>query len=211
VLVHGLAIDQDGVALMLERQASLIVCPSSNQFLLDKLPDLSLLGSIEKIALGSDSPLTAKGDLLDEIRFAMRFCGLSASTAHRMVTTAPAMILRLANAEGSIQESGFADLIAVRDTGQHSADRLDTLSMNDVELVMIGGHVQLAAEAMLERLPFAAKQGLEALSIDGFIRWLRAPVKALLQKTEGVLGRGEVRLGCRKLLIPADMAAEYVN
>jgi hypothetical protein len=84
-----------------------------------------------------------------------------------MVTTSPAAILRLENAEGSIKESGLADLIAVRDTGQLSADRLDTLSMNDVELVMIGGRVQLASESMLERLPFAAKQGLEPLSIDG--------------------------------------------
>jgi hypothetical protein len=36
-------------------------------------------------------------------------------------------------------------------------------------------------------------------------------VKALLQKTEEVLGSGEVRLGHRKLFIPAGMVAEYVN
>jgi cytosine/adenosine deaminase-related metal-dependent hydrolase len=211
VLVHGLAIDHDGVALMRDRQASLIVCPSSNNFLFKQLPDISLLSKIEKIALGSDSPLTAEGDLLDEIRFAMRFCGISATAANHMVTTASAAVLRLGNAEGSIRESGMADLIAIRDTGQHSADRLQTLSMNDVQLVMIGGRVQLAAEAMLERLPSAVQRGLEPLSIDGSIRWLRAPVKALLQKTEEVLGSGEVRLGRRKLLIPAGMVAEYVN
>ena len=33
VLVHGLALDKAGVALMQAKQASLIVCPSSNQFL----------------------------------------------------------------------------------------------------------------------------------------------------------------------------------
>lgn len=211
VLVHGLALDQAAIALTRDRRASLIVCPSSNKFLFDKLPDIPTLSKIEKIALGSDSPLTAEGDLLDEIRFAMRHCGLSASTAHRMVTTTPATILRLANAEGSIKESGLADLIAIRDTGRHAADRLDTVSMTDVELVIVGGRVQLAAEAMLERLPFAATHGLEPLSIDGSIRWLRAPVKALLQKTEEVLGRGEVRLGSRKLLIPAGVVAEYVH
>lgn len=211
VLVHGLAIDRDGVALMRDRWASLIVCPSSNDFLFDTVPDLSLLSNIEKIALGSDSPLTAEGDLLDEIRFAMRFCRITVLAAHHMVTSAPAMILRLANAEGSIRESGLADLIAVRDTGQHFADRLDTLSMNDVELVMIGGRVQLAAEAMLERLPFAAIHGLEPLSIDGSVRWLRAPVRALLQKAEEILGIGEVRLGSRALAIPVGAVAEYVN
>jgi cytosine/adenosine deaminase-related metal-dependent hydrolase len=210
VLVHGLAIDQEGVALMRDRRASLIICPSSNDFLFGRVPDISTLSGIEKIALGSDSPLTAEGDLLDEIRFAMRSAKISASAAYHMVTTIPAAILRLGDAEGSIKEFGMGDLIAVRDTGQDPADRLETLSMNDVEFVMIGGRVHLVAEAILERLPFAAKQGLEPLSIDGSIRWLRAPVIALLQKSEEMLGKGEVRLGSRRVLIPAVVEAEHV-
>ena len=177
VLVHGLALDDEGVALMRERGASLIVCPSSNKFLFETLPDLALLNAIEKIAIGSDSPLTAAGDLLDEVRFAIRFAGIPPSTAYHMVTTAPAAILRLEDSEGSIKKFGFGDLIAVRDTGQDPEDRMQTLSMTDLELVMIGGSVQLASEAILKRLPLSATQGLEPLSIDGTIRWLRAPVR----------------------------------
>jgi cytosine/adenosine deaminase-related metal-dependent hydrolase len=210
VLVHGLGIDQEGVELMRDREASLIVCPSSNYFLFRTLPDISLLSRIEKIALGSDSPLTAEGDLLDETRFAMRFCSVSALAAYYMVTTGPAAILHLEDGEGFIKESGMSDLIAVRDTGQDPADRLETLSMSDVEFVMIGGSVQLASEAILERLPLTAKQGLEPLSIDGSIRWLRAPVSTLLQKAEAVLGKGEVRLGRRKVHVPAGVEAEHV-
>jgi len=209
VLVHGLAIDREGVELVRRRGASLIVCPSSNKFLFGRIPDISLLSRIEKIALGSDSPLTAEGDLLDEIRFALRFCRISASTAYQMVTTIPAAILRLRDAEGSIRESGMSDLIAVRDTGQDPADRLEMLSMNDVEFVMIGGSVQLASESIMERLPLAEKRGLEPLSIDRTIRWLRAPVSTLLQKTEEVLGKGEVRLGSRNVLAPASVEAEH--
>jgi hypothetical protein len=202
VLVHGLAIDHEGVALMRERRASLIVCPSSNNFLFGKLPDMSLLGKIDNVALGNDSPLTAEGDLLDEIRFAMHFCSISPQVAYRMVTEAPAAILRLGDAEGSIKVSGMGDLIAVRDTNQDAADRLQTLSMIDVEFVMIGGRVQLASEEIFERLPLPAKQGLEPLWIDGIIRWLRAPVKELFRKVEDILGTGEVRLGGRPVRIP---------
>jgi cytosine/adenosine deaminase-related metal-dependent hydrolase len=209
VLVHGLAIDREGVELVRHRAASLIVCPSSNNFLFGRIPDISLLNRIEKIALGSDSPLTSEGDLLDEIRFAMRFCGISASAAYQMVTTIPAAILRLGDAEGSIKESGKSDLIAVRDTGQDPADRLETLSMKDVEFVMIGGSIQLASEAVLEQLPLAAKQGLEPLLIDGSIRWLRAPVSTLFKKTEEVLGKGGVRLGSRNVFAPAGVEAEH--
>ena len=203
ILVHGLAIDDDGVALMRNRRASLIVCPSSNQFLFGVLPDLSVLGRIENVALGNDSPLTAQGDLLDEIRFAIRVCNISPQAAYRMVTEAPAAILRLEDGEGSIRKSRIGDLIAVRDTHHEAAANLATLSVNDVEFVMLGGRVQLASDAILERLPFSTREGLEPLSVDGTIRWLRAPVKALLRKTEEVLGTGEVRLGEKRVCIPA--------
>ncbi len=207
VLVHGLALDRDGVALLRDRRASLIVCPSSNKFLYGKVPDASLLSRIEKVALGSDSPLTAEGDLLDEVRFAVRFLEISPSAAFKMVTQAPASLLRLEDAEGSIRESGLSDLVAVRDTGQEPADMMETLSMTDIEFVTMRGRVLLASESVLKRLSFSTKQGLEPLSIDGTIRWLRAPVRALLQQTEAVLGRGAVRLGNRELLIPASVVA----
>jgi cytosine/adenosine deaminase-related metal-dependent hydrolase len=211
VLVHGLALDDSGVSLMRERRASLIICPSSNKFLFQRLPDISLLSRIENVALGSDSPLTAEGDLLDEVRFAMSCSGISSTSAYRMVTTTPAAILCLGDAQGTIKESGLGDLIAIRDTGQDPADRLQTLSMNDIEFVMIGGRVQLATESILERLPFAAKQDLEPISIDGFTRWLRVPVQTLLHGAEEVLGKGELRLGSRKICIPSALETVHAH
>jgi cytosine/adenosine deaminase-related metal-dependent hydrolase len=202
VLVHGLAIDDAAVALVRDRRVSLIVCPSSNQFLFEKLPDMALLGTIENVALGSDSPLTAEGDLLDEIRFAIRSCGIQSDAVYRMITAAPAAVLRLEDEEGSITVTGVGDFIAVRDTGQAAADRLKELSMHDVEFVMVRGCVQLASEMIMERLPSATMQGLEPLWIDGTVRWLRAPVKELLLKAEEVLGKGELRLGGKPVRIP---------
>ncbi|MGB6193099.1 MAG: amidohydrolase family protein [Terracidiphilus sp.] len=197
VLVHGLAVDVAGIKLMRERGVSLIVCPSSNNFLFGQLPDMALLGGVGNVALGNDSPLTAEGDLLDEMRFAMSSCGIASHAAYRMVTEAPAAMLRLEDGEGAIKVSGVGDLIGIRDTNQDVADRLRTLSMTDVEFVMIGGCVQLASDAILERLPHPARQGLEPLWIDGITRWLRAPVQELLRQTEAMLGAGEVRLGSR--------------
>lgn len=202
VLVHGLAIDAAGASLVRERRVSLIVCPSSNQFLFQQLPDMAVLGTIENVTLANDSPLTAEGDLLDEIRFAGRCCGIKPDAIYRMVTEAPAEVLRLENHEGSITRKGVGDLIAVRDTGQTAPNRLRELSLHDVELVLVGGCVQLTSNPMAERLPEAVMCGLEPLWIDGTIRWLRAPVKELLAKAEDALGKGEVRLGGRPLRIP---------
>jgi cytosine/adenosine deaminase-related metal-dependent hydrolase len=202
VLVHGLALDKAGIALMQKRQASLIVCPSSNQFLFGRIPDMELLGTMENIALGSDSPLTAAGDLLDEIRFAIETCGIPPDRAYRMVTGLPATILHLECGEGTLALLGPADLIAVRDTGDDAAERLRTLTMTDIELVIIRGRVQLASETVYKLLPPQVRHGLEPLWIDGSIRWLRVPVKELLRKAEAVLGFGEVRLGGRLIRWP---------
>jgi hypothetical protein len=194
---------------MRDRRASLIVCPASNNFLFQQVPDLATLAGIEKVALGSDSPLTAEGDLLDEIRFLRRYCGIPSAAAYEMVTTIPTAILRLNDGEGSIRESGIGDLIAIRDTGQEPAERLEELSMNDVELVVTGGQVRLAAETIYVTLPLAERRGMEALSIDGSIRWLRAPVKMLLRKTEEVLGEGQVRLGSRTVKLPVRAETQH--
>ena len=163
---------------------------------------MTLLSAIENLALGSDSPLTAEGDLLDEVRFAIRCCGIPTEVAYRMVTEAPAAILRMKNSEGTIRQSGVADLIAVRDIGENVADRLETLSTVDIEFVMLCGQVQLASEGIRERLPTWIKDGLEPLSIGGVVRWLRVPARELLRKTEEVLGAGQVRLGGKQVTIP---------
>lgn len=199
VLVHGLALDGAGIALMQKRYASLIVCPSSNQFLFGRVPDMELFGRVEKIALGSDSPLTAAGDFLDEIRFVIESCGIALDRLYRMVTETPAAILCLKDGEGTLDIHGSADLIAIRDTGEDAAERLPTLSMTDIELVMIRGEIQLASETVWKLLPPQLKHGLEALWIEGDVRWLRAPIKELLRKTEAVLGSSEVRLGGRSV------------
>ena len=202
VLVHGLAMDGAAVDLLEERGTSLIVCPSSNKFLFGELPNMSLFSPIKNVALGSDSPLTATGDLLDEIRFALKFCGIAPTKAYRMVTEDAANILKLKAGEGTIRVSGPADLIAIRDNGQDPADRLQTLSMADIEFVMVAGRVQLASEQVMERLPFQINEGLEPLVIDGILRWLRAPVGELLRQAEEVIGTGNVRFGGRRIGAP---------
>jgi cytosine/adenosine deaminase-related metal-dependent hydrolase/SAM-dependent methyltransferase len=203
VLVHGLTIDDEGAVLLERRGSSLILCPSSNQFLFATIPDMQRFAKLGHVALGSDSPLTADGDLLDEVRFTVRCCGIAPPIAYRMVTEEPAAILRLHKGEGAIKVGGGADLIAVRDPGCDGAEILRTLSSADVELVMIGGRVQLASEAILKRMPSAAIQGLEPLWVDGALRWLRAPIKDLITRAEEILGVGMVRLGGKSIRLPS--------
>lgn len=202
VLVHGLGLDRAGYELVRKRAATLVLCPSSNQFLFGTTPQERLFESEGRVALGSDSPLTAVGDLLDEARFAINVCRASAHSVYCMITRAPAEILRLSDGEGTIELFGTADLIAIRDTGDAPSARLRTLSVSDVELVMIRGRIHLASETIVNRLPAQVKDSLEPLYIDGVLRWLRAPIRELLATAERILGVGSVKLGGKSLSIP---------
>jgi ubiquinone/menaquinone biosynthesis C-methylase UbiE len=210
IMIHGLALDGRGAELLRSRGVSLIVCPSSNQFLFGELPSAEVLSTLDAIALGSDSPLTACGDLLDEIRFAAQHCGLSSRRVYSMVAELPAAMLRLPHYTASLRVSALCDAIAVRDRGLQPDETLCSLSSSDIELVLRHGRVFLASEKIFHRLPPPARHGLEPLSIAGTIRWLRAPISEMLRETEAVLGKDQVKLGGKQVQA-VDPNSEHVR
>lgn len=190
VVVHGLALDEKGMALVRESKAGLIWCPSSNVFLFERTLSTRVIESMPRLALGSDSPLTAVGDLLDELRFAGDLTQLRPDTMYHLVTRGPAQLLRLREGQGSLRPEGVADIIAVRDRGLSPAETLTSLSYRDVELVLIGGRPHLASDEVWRRLPHGARVGLQPIVVEDTLRWVRAPVEQLFQETEPHLPSG---------------------
>lgn len=197
VLVHGLACTGAEISLINRRGASLVVCPTSNRFLFAKTLSRELLASVERVALGSDSPITAAGDLLDEVRYLYACIGLDVNTIYGMVTSSPAEMLHLTDGQGRIVESGIADLIAVQSQQDTPARALSELTYADVELVLLAGRVQLASPDLYMRLPRDLRAGLDLLEVAGHRRWVRSPLKALFDAAEKVLGQGKVLIGGR--------------
>jgi cytosine/adenosine deaminase-related metal-dependent hydrolase/SAM-dependent methyltransferase len=198
VIVHGLGLNDAGFSLLNARQAALIWCPTSNVFLFGRTHDRHRIHSLHKAVLGSDSPLTAQGDLLDEVRFAHEATGVPAEDLYSMITTCSAQVLRLHKSEGSVHIGGVADCIAVRDSGLSPAQTLVSLSYRDVHLVLINGCVQLASPEMMVRLPRFATTGLRRLRIEENERWIRAPLHRLFAETRPRLP-GDILLGGRKI------------
>jgi len=198
VVIHGLGMRGNGRALLQASGARLIWCPSSNLFLFGESLGPDDIRQIRKVALGSDSSLTADGDLLDEVRCAHEICHTPTLQLYGLVTHRAARVLGLRNGEGTLRVGGTADLIAVKDTGAAAAEVLPLLSYRDVELVLLGGHVKLASNEMRRRLPPAVCQGLQPLWIEGITRWIRAPLDELFEETTRHLG-GEIFLGGREV------------
>lgn len=196
VIVHGTAFDAGGLDLLKSSGAALVWCPSSNHFLFDQTLAPVDVGSLPSKALGSDSPLTAAGDLLDEIRFASQL-GASPEMLFQLVTQSSNRVLRLKRGEGKIDPAGVADIVAVRDRGLSPADTLSSSSYSDVELVITGGVIRLASAAVKAGLPEPLGEGLELLVVDGLRRWVRGPIRELLELSREALGPNVTMCGRR--------------
>ena len=200
VLIHGLGLCPLGRELLRARGAGLIWCPSSNLFLFGKSMSPAEIRQFPRVCLASDSPLTAQGDLLDEVSCAHRFMDTPAIELYDYVTQQPARILASRNGEGTIRVGGAADLIAVRDAALTPAETLSTLSYREIELVLVAGRVQLASAEMKNRLPSGACKDLQPLSIEGLVRWVRAPLDWLFEETRARL-RGDIHLSGKRVCL----------
>lgn len=167
VLVHGVAIDKAGLDLVKKRGASLVWCPSSNHFTLGRSLSRDAFDSGIPIALGTDSALTATGDLVDEIQVARR--EVAAERLYGMVTDTAARILRLTDGEGAIRKDGVADLLILPDRGGRPAEALLNLQP---EAVFIGGRIKLISLQLAQRLAPHLIGNLQPLRVEGRGQWL---------------------------------------
>jgi cytosine/adenosine deaminase-related metal-dependent hydrolase len=193
VIVHGAALDGGGIRLMKSRRAALVWCPTSNCFTLGRTVPQSVLRSGIPIALGTDSALTADGDLADELRAALRH--IEPARLYDMVTGTAARILRLSSGEGTLREGGVADLVVVRDPGPRPADALAAL---DPELVIVGGRIKLSTPAMAERLGLR-KLRLQPIEVEGRgLKLVECDAGLLARSAARALG-GEFRLAGKRV------------
>jgi cytosine/adenosine deaminase-related metal-dependent hydrolase len=196
VIVHGVAIDSRGLKLLRKRGASLIACPVSNLFTLSRTLKRSVFSSGVPVALGTDSALTATGDLLDALRAARGVWNLSAARLYRMVTEDAARVLRLRDGEGQIRVGGVADMIVVRDNlGSSPAQSL--LDLRSIEMTIVGGRIRLVSD----RLSRFAGSSFQSISVEGRGRVrIDADLSGLYREISSRLG-GNFKLAGRRMRV----------
>lgn len=194
VLVHAVGATSAALEMIRESGASIVWCPSSNLFTLGRTLAPEIVRSGIPIALGTDSPLTGEGDLIDEIRSA----NLPAEEVYPLVTIGAASVLRLTNGEGTIRGHGVADLVAVRDTGQTPARSLVDLRP---ELVMVRGRIMLLSENLAGRFARLRLRNFHRIRIEGRGSWrIRADVPRLYTSASQAIGP-EVRLSGKRVCL----------
>jgi cytosine/adenosine deaminase-related metal-dependent hydrolase len=184
VLVHGVAIDEEGWRLAVERGASLVWCPASNLRLLGRTADVRTLtaasGERPAVALGTDSRISGSADLLDELRVAH---GTGLAPPDRlldMVTGSAAAVLRLPDA-GRLAPGLPADLIVVPATGETAGESLLATRRRDLLLVTLDGRPRYSDEAMRPLFERRHEQPARAI-VDGAAKLVAADLAALVRR-----------------------------
>jgi cytosine/adenosine deaminase-related metal-dependent hydrolase len=144
VIVHGVAIDADGMRRIAAAGAGLVWCPASNVLLFGRTAPIRLLFdacrrrlAAPAVALGSDSRLTGASDLLDELRVARDSGCASPDELLQMVTDNAAALLKLKHA-GHLSVGAPADLTIV-DGADTAAEALLASTRRSLPLVVVHG------------------------------------------------------------------------
>jgi cytosine/adenosine deaminase-related metal-dependent hydrolase len=169
VLVHGVGIDVADWRRVLHAKASLVWCPGSNLFLFDRTAPIRQFlegpcGRHARIALGTDSRLSGRRDLLDELDAAASTELVSDSELLRMVTSAAADVLRQP-AAGRIRIGAPADLVILPALADTAARALVAATRRDVRLVVVGGR-PLVGDTLFASVFSARHVGRQPLSVD---------------------------------------------
>jgi cytosine/adenosine deaminase-related metal-dependent hydrolase len=197
VIVHGVGLTERGHELRRQRGAALVWCPTSNRFTLGTTLDMAAMDRRDRISLGSDSALTAEGDLLDEIRAAHRE-GMDPRQIYSMVTGSAADVLRLRNGEGKLQPGSNADLLAVKQQNVSPAETLINTRLDTIEMVMVSGHPHMVSPKMALTFPPDFHERFEDIEVGGTACYVRAPVRKLLRDSRACLG-ANVRLAGKRV------------
>ena len=181
VIMHGVALHESEISRLERAGAALIWCPVSNLSLFEQTAPLGALRGRVPFTLASDSLLTGSVTLFDEIR-AAHDTGLATSDELlAMVTTTASQILKLPLGTGTLRVGVEADLIVVADTGVTPARTLLQSRPADLELVLVGGKVQLAGRG---------RTNLQTNTvIDGREKYLRGNVAKLKRRIARRLGK----------------------
>ena len=171
VLVHAVGLDEPGLALAGARRASLVWCPSSNLFLFGRT--LRPAAFRLPVVLGSDSALTAAGDLLDEIRVAAGLGLVSTERLYNMVARSQ------------------RDVIAIPDTGGTPAEALVRAAAP--VLAIAGGRLVFVTPELMPELRGRwcrlEPEGRNAVLVPIDVRPLHAAVSDVLGSDWRLAGR----------------------
>jgi cytosine/adenosine deaminase-related metal-dependent hydrolase len=170
LLVHALAFDAGQLRRLVAAGAGVIWCPSSNLYLFGCTLDPMMLIEAGRLALGSDSRISGRRDLLEELEDARHAAPSCASHLERLVTADNARLLRVEN-RGVLRAGTLADLLVLP-----AGRALPGTRRNELRMVMLGGAMRYGDADYAARL--GAQPEFVSVLVDGSAKVLARSIAA---------------------------------
>jgi len=175
VLVHAIALSNQAIRTLAERQVSVVWCPSSNQYLYGQTAPVDALKGKVRVTLGTDATLSGPPTLWDELRTALGTGLAGPDELLMMVTATAASVFGLTDGRGTLRRDAPADLLLLPDAGASAPETLMASTPASVSLVLIDGRPRLADPAWAERLDLGASNTF----VEGLPRWMTGALQTL--------------------------------
>ena len=173
VLIHGVGLTAADIDHAVNNCRALVWCPSTNNYLLGKTATVAPWADAQKLLLGSDSRLTADGDLLDELRAAYQTQQVSAETLFHSVSDWAANALGLHDI-GRLEHGNIADFI-VLPIADNPFQALIESQRGDIGLVVQKGRGLYGDAALIEQ--FQPERAFSDIKIDGQPKRIRRNIQ----------------------------------
>lgn len=176
VLIHAVAMSERNQKLIQEANASIVWCPSSNQFMFNQTAPVNQLKSKIRVSLGTDSTMTGPATLLDEMKIALKTKMATPEEIYAMVTRIPAQVFDLPLPE--IKIGSRANLWIAPKRHENYFENILSLSPSDISAVFVNGELRYGA------LFVATSLGMKGYSfpVFGLQKWTAYDVSALKKK-----------------------------
>lgn len=158
ILIHGVALTDSDIRLVIESGAAVVWCPASNLKLLGRTisrPRLRALFAAGRLTLGTDSRLSGSRDLLEELRVAAANSDFCAQELLQLVTIHGRRLLRAAPAPN--------DVIVLRGTGNDPCSQVLKLARHELRAVIRDGEPVIADPDFED---WFAKRGIPCTEVE---------------------------------------------
>ncbi len=175
--IHAVAMNETQAASF----RSLVWCPASNFFLLNKTAAIDLLKQETRILFGTDSTLSASWNIWEHLRLAREQKMTSDAELFDMLTRAPADAWGLKQ-QGSISANQWADIVVARPpAGAQGWDAFYGLNPENILLVLHKGRIQLFDSELYDQLSASGEplNDFYRIYMQGHCKYVRGNLPAL--------------------------------
>ena len=180
--IHAIALGKEDA----NNFEAIIWCPVSNYFLFDKTANVNELKKETKILFGTDSTVSANGNIWDHLRFARKLNLIDDKDLFGSLTATPAGVWNL-ELLGKIKENYSADLVVAENKLSSTWDSFFSLNPQDIILILKQGKIVLWDKSIKDQLNFPdneMKLFTKIVLPGGRIKYLLGNLKGLINSIQ---------------------------